>query len=233
MSDKNLEKAYALLEKKRLANVAKNAEEGRTMNIKGTPLNPPKNRAPTLSEAMDSLRQEGKLTNLEDTLKTTPTDTIGIKPEIRNKSKFFNLDNKMGGGDLVDDAAKIVNEESGILKNSKGMSRGILPMLGLGATALTAMGILNKANAGEIKEAAVDTADLATDYVPVVNQLKMALRSEGLGKGNDDVTGLEPFVQEGVDQTPRNERATYEELKRVSQEGIKGKFPKLLNKFDK
>lgn len=233
MSDKNLEKAYALLEKKRLANVAKNAEEGRTFNIKGTPLNEPKQRAGSLSDAMDNLRQEGKLTNLEDTLKTTPTDTIGIKPEIRNKSKFFNLDNRIAGTDLVDDAAKVVNEEAGILKNAKGMSRGVLPMLGLGATALAAMGIFNKANAGELKEAAVDTADLATDYVPVVNQLKMALRSEGLGKGSDDITGLEPFVQKDVDQTPRNTRATYEELKRVSREGIQGRFPKLLNKFDK
>lgn len=230
MADRKLEKAYELLEKKRLANVARNAAEGRTMNMTGTPLNDEVSRAVDLKQAMADLRNKGKVTNLESTIKATPTDTIGIKPEVRNKSKFFNLDQKMGiVDDVADDAAKLAGESS-ILKNAKGFAKGVLPAIGLGGAALAAMGIMNKAQAGELKDAAVDTADLATDYIPVVNELKMALKSEGLGKGSDNIEGLQPFVQ---DQPRVVERPTYDELNQVSKDAIKnGRFPKLLNRFN-
>jgi len=232
MADSKLEKAYALLEKKRLANVAKNAAEGRTMNMAGVPMSEPKVRASTLSEVLPDLQLKGKLTNLEDTVKMTPTDTIGINPEVRNKSKFFNLDQKLGVGDLADDAVKLAEKEGSILKNAKGFAKGVLPAIGLGGAALAAMGIMNKANAGELKEAGVDAIDLTTDYVPAISNLKMVLKSEGLGRGSDDITGLQPFVQ-NIDDSARQDRPTYEELNAISKDAVGSvKFPKLIKKFN-
>jgi len=109
MDDYRAKKAYELLEKKRLANVAKNIAEGRDGIIKGTPMETNSPRASTLKDTMDSLRQEGKVTNLENVVKTTGPDTIGIAPEVRNKSKFFNLDKRIGQDitEGVEDVAEV------------------------------------------------------------------------------------------------------------------------------
>lgn len=179
MDDYRARKAYELLEKKRLANVARNAAEGRTGIIKGIQLEEKAPRASTLAETMDALRQEGKVTNLENTLKSTGSDTIGIAPEVRNKSKFFNLDKKLGA-EVIDDVADVAQKETGLLKNSKGFAK-FLPMLGLGAAGLGALSIANKVQAGELGDASLEAADLATDYVPGVANAKMALRPSELG----------------------------------------------------
>lgn len=177
--DYRAKKAYELLEKKRLANIAKNAAEGRTGVISGTPAYDKSFRSATPQEALDELRRQGKVTNLESTLKTTSPDMIGINPEVRNKSKFFNLDKKLAG-EVLDDVSDVAQKESSILKNSKGFAK-MLPMLGLGAAGLAGLSIANKVQAGELGEAGLETADLATDYVPAVGQLKMAVRPTELG----------------------------------------------------
>lgn len=163
--DYRAKKAYELLEKKRLANVARNQAEGRTGIISGVDAYDTQNRSESLSQAMEDLRAKGKTTNLENTIKKTSTDTIGINPEVRNKSRFFNLDKKLG---VVDDIADT-------LKSNKGFGK-VLPMLGLGGLGLAASSIYNKVNAGELGSAGLEAADVATDYIPVVGTLKDAIR---------------------------------------------------------
>ncbi len=179
--DYRAKKAAKLIEKNRLERVAKNIAEGRTGKISGTPFTDPKPSASTLSEVMEDLKKQGKVTNIENIIKRTPMDTIGIDPVVRNKSKFFNLDKKLGDiADSVDDAGKVVNEEASLLKNKGGFAK-MLPMLGLGAAGLAGLSIAGKVQAGELGEAGLETADLATDYIPGVGQLKMAARPTELG----------------------------------------------------
>ena len=70
-------------------------------------------------------------------------------------------------------------------KNLKSMATTAAPMtlkaLGLGAAAAAAMGIGEKAMAGEYGQAAMEAGDVATDYIPIVGNAKMALSSEPLG----------------------------------------------------
>ncbi len=82
------------------------------------------------------------------------------------------------GGALTEaqDVGKNVNEEAGSLLHNQGGFSKVLPALGLGAAALGALGIANKVQAGEYGQAGLDTADLATDYVPGLGQAKMAVR---------------------------------------------------------
>jgi len=180
MANDSLEKAYELLLKRRQKNVNKNILEGRTMNMSGIPLNPNEiQAAETLSNLKSDIASQGGLVkNLENTIKTTPNDVIGIAPEIAYKSRFPSVKKALGE---AEDVGKMVNEDTGgLLKNSKGFSK-VLPMLGMGATALAGLGIANKVQAGEFGQAGLEGADLATDYVPGLGQAKMALRPEELG----------------------------------------------------
>lgn len=177
--DYRAKKAAELIEKKRLERVAKNITEGRTGKISGVPAYDKAIRSSTTQEAMDELRRQGKVTNLENTLKQTPTDMIGINPEVRNKSKFFNLDKKLAG-EVLDDVSDVAQKESSIVKNNKGFAK-MLPMLGLAGAGLAGLSIAGKVQAGELGEAGLETADLATDYIPGVGTLKMAARPTELG----------------------------------------------------
>lgn len=208
MADPRIEKQYAKLLEQRAKLAAKNAAEGRTLNMTGVPLNEREVPASTLSEVMDTLRAKGKpVTTIANEIKTTPSDLIGIDPSIRNKSKFFNLDQKLGGvTEAAEDVGKAVNEESGgLLRNTKGFSK-VLPALGLGATALGALSIANKVQAGELGQAGLESADLATDYVPGLGQVKMALRPSELGSGE-----LPPEEMEA--------RRIYNEARKAGQTG--------------
>ena len=100
-------------------------------------------------------------------------------------------------------AAKFVEAEAPVLgkvvnniSESGGLKKGLksfAPLLGMLGTGAMAMGIGNKAMAGDLPGAAADTADLATDYIPGVSQAKMALQSDELGKGSDEIKGKEQF----------------------------------------
>jgi len=226
MADPRIEKQYAKLLEQRAKAAARNVSEGRSLNMPGVPLNDPKAPAGTLSEVLDTLRTQGKATNLEDTIKKTPTDMIGIDPSVRNKSKFLNLDKKLAGiADTAGDVGKVVNEEAGLLKNKAGFAK-MIPMLGLGAAGLAGLSIAGKVQAGELGEAGLETADLATDYVPGVGQLKMALRPTELGsselpeelmkereiynaarRGNVNQSNEQPLLEP-------EDRATYDDMKK-------------------
>jgi hypothetical protein len=178
--DYRAKKAAELIEKKRLERVAKNIAEGRTGKISGMPAYDKVIRSATSpQEAMQALRDQGKVTNLEDVIKSTPSDNIGINPEVRNKSKFFNLDKKLAG-DVIDDVSDVAKKEGSLLKNTKGFSK-MGSMLGLAGAGLAGLSIAGKLQAGELGQAGLETADVATDYVPVLGQLKMAGRPTELG----------------------------------------------------
>lgn len=99
------------------------------------------------------------------------------------KSRFPSLVDTMSG---VKKAGAAIKEDLpkgsalSLVKNSSGFAKA-LPMLGLGATALAGLGIANKLQAGEIEGAGIDAADIATDYAPVVGQVKMAIKPTELG----------------------------------------------------
>lgn len=242
MADPKLEKAYALLEKKRLANIAKNVGEGRTMNMAGIPLNEKQSTAGTLSEVMDTLRNKGKtITNVSKEVKTTPKDMMGINPEVAYKSRFFNLDKKLGGaGEALEDIGNVAREEGGLVKNQGGFAK-VLPALGLGAAALGALGIANKVQAGEFGQAGLEGADLATDYVPVLGQVKAAIRPSELG--NSELPPEEMAAREVYNQQMRTNKsgeaanypATQQPLitpeDRVKYEDMKKQFSGISNRM--
>lgn len=177
MASDNLNKAYESLMKRRQANIDRNTAEGRTINMTGKPLNPDlRQAADTLSDLRsDIVSKGGFVQNLENTIKSTPSDTMGISPEIIYKSRFPSTSKALK---LVEDLP-----ESGMLrslKNNKGFAK-MLPMLGLGAAGLAGLSIAGKVQAGELGEAGMEAADLGTDYVPGLGSAKMALRPTELG----------------------------------------------------
>lgn len=240
--DYRAKKAAELIEKRRLATIAKNIEQGRTGIIKGTPLNDPK-----MSLSMEDLKNQGKVSNHYNTIKTTPSDTIGINPEVRNKSKFLNLDTKLTGvADSIDDlsdASKIAKEEGGFLKNLKG-NKGfgkVLPALGMGAAGLAALSIGNKAMAGDFGGAGLEATDLATDYIPGVGTAKMALNPSELGNAElpeDEMEARNVYNSQvrrskGMDpvNNPSNEMPQLAPEDRVKYEDLKRQFSGLTDRM--
>lgn len=189
-------KAYELLLKQRQKNIDKNLAQGRSMQMSGIPLNESiATPANTLSDVLSDIKEnKGLVQNLEDTVKTTSPDMIGIAPEIAYKSKFPSIARSL---DTVKNVGTTINEDIpdkkgilSLLKNSGGFSK-VLPALGMGATALAGLSIANKVQAGELGDAGLEGADLATDYIPGVGQAKMALRPSELGNSE-----LPPEVME-------------------------------------
>lgn len=126
---------------------------------------------------------------------------------------------------------KAVNEDSSLLKNSKGFA-GVLPMIGMAGLGLAGLSIANKANAGEYGKAGMEAADTATDFIPGVGQAKFALRPSELGNAElppdiqraKEVYNAARKAKEGM-QEPENvptqdpmlapeDRATYDDLKK-------------------
>jgi hypothetical protein len=166
------------------------------MQMSGTPLNENIAKpANTLSDVLGDLKEnKGLVQNLENTVKTTSPNMIGIAPEIAYKSKFPSITKSL---DAARNVGTAINEDIpdkkgilNLLKNSGGFSK-VLPALGMGATALAGLSIANKVQAGELGEAGLEGADLATDYIPGVGQAKMALRPSELGNAE-----LPPEVME-------------------------------------
>lgn len=161
MGDKRTEKTYARELERRAARAAKNAEEGRTLG----------NMAP-------------KGIPLHDKVKAPAGTLSDVIDEMTSKHRLENTVKTADGFDPRIDA----NVRNNPLKNSKGFSR-LLPMLGLGGAALAASSIFNKAKAGDIPNAALESADLATDYVPGVSQVKaiaQSLKPDVANEGEDE-----------------------------------------------
>lgn len=245
MVDSRIERQYKKLLEAREKLAAKNAAEGRTFNMTGVPLNEPEVRASTLSETLDAMRAKGNpVTTAENVIKTTPADLIGINPEVRNKSKFFNLDQKLGNvAEELGAAGKTVNEDAGgLLRNSKGFAK-ILPALGIGATALGALSVANKAMAGEPGQASLEAADLATDYIPLVGQVKMAGRPSELGNSELPPEEMQArnvyneMIRKSKEGKPVQYQATEQPLiepeDRAKYEDMKRQFSNIMNKLNK
>jgi len=148
-------------------------------------------RSSTTSNVLgDVAEQTGGVTNLRNKISTTPDSMFGIKADVAAKPRFG------GVTSALEKAGTIANEDApkgnilSMLKNSKGIGK-VIPMLGLGAAGLAGLSIANKVQAGELGEAGLESADLATDYVPGLGQAKMALRPSELGNAE-----LPPEVME-------------------------------------
>lgn len=237
MADPRIERQYAKLLANRQKTVDLNVAQGRSMNMPGVSLNEAPETASTLSDVINKIKQKGGVAqNLENTIKTTPTDTIGIAPEISYKTRFPSVNKALG---TAEDIGRTVNEDTGgLLKNQGGFSK-VLPALGLGAAALGALGIANKVQAGEYGQAGLDTADLATDYVPILSQIKMAGRPSELGSGElpEDVMKERQIYNQnrvsGQTGTPSSEQPLIEPEDRAKYDDMKSQFQNILNKVKK
>lgn len=236
MADPRIERQYQKLLKQREANVAKNLSEGRTINMSGVPLNEgTPETAGTLSDVISKIKEKGGATgNLENTVKRTGEEMIGISPEVKMKSRFPSIKKALGVADDLGTAAR--EETGGLLKNQSGFSK-VLPALGIGAAALGALGIANKVQAGELGQAGLETADLATDYVPVISQLKLAARPSELGNAE-----LPPEIMEqreiynqarkaGQTGTSSQEQPLLEPEERARYGDMRGQFKNLINRM--
>ena len=164
------------------------------------------------------------------------------------KSRFPSLDKNLSGNnsavESLENVGKTVNEETGgLLRNKAGFSK-VLPMLGLGATGLAALGIANKVQAGELGKASLDSADLVTDYIPGIAQAKMALRPSELGEEPTDPVSMKGSVFEkdyndSVNDSPRDPAASTLSNKqlllapddRVKKEDMDGILKNIRNKY--
>jgi hypothetical protein len=84
------------------------------------------------------------------------------------------------------------------LANNKKLS-ALLPLLkgaGVGAIGLAAADMGNKVMAGEIGGASLEAADLASDYIPGVGQIKTAIRPTELGAEPTDPVSMKGSVFE-------------------------------------
>lgn len=241
MAESSADKAYARILAQRQKALDKNMAQGRTMDMVGTSLNPdPNTRATTLSEVMDKLRDKKMVQNIENTVKSTPDDLIGIDPAVAYKSRFSNLDKKIGG--TLEDVASVASKEKSLLNNAKGFGKPA-GLLGLAAAGLMASSIANKVQAGEYGEAALDTADVATDLIPGVGQVKFAVNPSELGNAElpQDEMKARAIYNEEVrrskgDLTPVNNPSTELPLiapdDRVKYEDMK-KFSDLMGRMKK
>jgi hypothetical protein len=175
-----VDELYDRMLEKRQNKLMKNAEMGRSIDLAGTL---------PIAEAKGS-----KISNLSNEIKTDFGDNPAIKRDIAFSSK---------SSPVKDATEEAVREANGILSGKMGKT---LKALGILAPGIAAMGIGEKAMAGDFGSAGMDTADLATDYVPVVGQIKDAIRPEEIGN----------------QELPANEmamRAIYNEQMRRNKEG--------------
>lgn len=178
MSDLRNKRAYEQILAQRAKNTIANEAGGKSfanLRAKGIPMDVANtNAADTLSDVVDKMKAK---TNLSGVGKIVDDFDPRINANVRGGK--LDLLNKAIHG--AEDAAP---KAAGLLGNSKGFAK-LLPMLGLGGAALAASSIFNKARAGDIPGAAMETADQVTDHVPGIGNLKMAMESSPLGEGED------------------------------------------------
>lgn len=184
MSDSRTERAYQQMLERRAKATALNEAKGRSlanMASKGIPMDglDKSKAADTLSDVMGNISEKS---NLSDVVKKAD----GFDPRINANVRGGKLDMMKKAMQEAGDIEHAVAPEMGMLKNNKGFAK-LLPMLGMGGAALAASSMFNKANAGDMPGAALEGADLATDYIPGVGTAKMALQSDGLNEGEDEM----------------------------------------------
>ena len=87
-------------------------------------------------------------------------------------------------GGTVKNVKDLPIETPNIVRNAKGFSN-VMSKLGLGGAALGAALIAQKANAGDLKGAAVEALDTVSDYIPGVSTAKM-FAPESVGNADYD-----------------------------------------------
>jgi hypothetical protein len=182
-SSDNLNKAYELLLKRRQENVDKSLARASTPVTRTALPGSEAQAADTLSNVNSNIAEQGGLMkNLENTVKTTPDDLLGIDPKLAYKSRFPSTSKTLDAARTISEESAPIREDVGsILKSTKGASSGVLPMIGLGAAALGGMGVAKKLGEGDYGNAALDAADIGTDFIPGVGLAKMLLRPTEAG----------------------------------------------------
>jgi hypothetical protein len=233
MSDLQNEKAYARILAQREKNIARNATEGRSMDLKGTSISEPKYRSDTLSNVMDDIKgRDVPVTNLNNKVTTTPDDLLGLTPELKYKSRFPSVNKALGNDEITKTVNNANNELSSagkygselaegaegasmaskLLNNSKGFINGIAPAIGLGSAALAGLDVANKANNGQYKDAALSAIDNGSYFVPVLGEARMmldagknALSIPNAGAADTDTTNLKPYnFQTNINDSARD-----------------------------
>ncbi|MFZ4411503.1 MAG: hypothetical protein ACOYOV_00370 [Bacteroidales bacterium] len=181
-----IEAAYAKKLKGREANVAKNFAENKQLGI----------------------------TAATKPINFPTKDTAESLGDIRNKM--------LEKGNVVSNIANEVKTAEGAEPRLLSLAtrfpklKAMLALAGPAAVAAGAFGIGNKAMAGDIKGAAGDTADMATDYMPGIGEAKMALSSAPLGEHSDEVNGEKPFdfskYKTPVEAAPQEAPARFKDL---------------------
>jgi hypothetical protein len=129
-------------------------------------------RAGTLSDLFSKVKDKGgDVVNIADTVKVAEPGMAGIN----------------GRTALLDSVGEIARDESKAAGSSLGRLNGrfgkTLKALGILGPAAAALSIGDKAMAGEYGKAGLEAADTATDYVPVIGEVKQAIRPTDIGNG--------------------------------------------------
>jgi len=108
---------------------------------------------------------------------SSSSDLKGLEEGTEYLSKHFKPDIEDKFGKLK----QMLNLERIVKGQPLKMIAPLMKAAGVGAIGAAAMGIGNKAMAGEYGQAGLDTADLATDLTPIVGEAKMAIYPTELG----------------------------------------------------
>lgn len=127
-----------------------------------------------------------------------PNDIIN---KFEESQPFDKIKNKLGTGLSAAEEAIGKHHASGffekealmdLLKNKKlAMALPLIKAAGVGALGYQALGIGQKAMAGDVGEASMDAADMTTDFIPGVGEAKMAISPTQIGNAE-----LPPEVME-------------------------------------
>jgi len=145
--NKEANRKYEMLEKQRQKNVAKNLQEGRSMEsvvAKGTPMpgSSIKQNTKTLSEAVDKTKEIGGHIKNIDNVKRVADESIGsmgINPEVRNRELMQKIAREAGEEALKEGAEKVA--KGGISDTLKAIAKtlskkkfsNVIPVVGTAA----------------------------------------------------------------------------------------------------
>ena len=155
---------------------------------------------------------------VNDMPKTAPDSMVGIKADVAANNKFPSTTSALEAAqanakNIGQAVAEDVPDKGGILsmlKNSKGLA-SVLPAAGLGAVGLAGLGVAKTAADGNLGQAGLQGADLATDFFPGLGQAKFAMRPTELGSEPTDPVSMPGSVFDNnytaVDNSGRNPAA--------------------------
>lgn len=116
------------------------------------------------------------------------------------KDAGYNMERKRGYMQKMSDGVPFEK----LMKMVKPGAKTLLSALPLAATGLAAAGIGSDAMAGEFGKAGMGAADLATDFMPGISQVKDVISSEELGAGEDKL--LAELKNQQVQNDPEERR---------------------------